>query len=581
MQKAFFFLFFICFGYCHLLFAQTNLIPYHNGNLWGYCNAAKQIVVSPVYYFADAYHKNRAWVCDKAKKWAMIDEKNRKLTPFVYDDYSLINDSIYLVSIYFTEGEGKQKIKGCNLVTKEGRELFAWRYGSIKDIGNGFFDAERHYFESENEKKDLEKKQILLDLKGNERSIPLIKGQKIMTKQEDHTADLLQKFRSVKMGYFWGLQNKKGEVVVPCKYEEEIRPFLENRAVVRLQGVYGLIDQEGNEIVSPKYDQIGDFSEGMAAVEFNGKFGFIDTTGKLVLPIQYEQARNADNQAVYFKEMPIFNALPMFEQGITYIEGYGWIDKKGKAFFDNPTQKPLVAEDLQQFTRIWLASGINLETHRRKLMVEFSEKPTISFVDLDKDQKNELIVGIYTGGAHCCNAETVFYLNDKKQYTPIIQNADIRLAKPNSEGKIDLIISFLEQFAYFHTCYACGVEADAPDTYLYRYEQGKLVLPKVNEELNTRIENNLQTLSKLPISPLSAEAYETDDVRLIPYMKLLNGKNNMDEGERKTYLFNCIAYYMNNQRNLEKTQAIFDKYYHFQPDKALIWAEIANILKKI
>ena len=65
--------------------------------------------------------------------------------------------------------------------------------------------------------------------------------------------------------------------------------FHEGLAVVRLNGQYGFVDQQGNVVIRLKYDMAVGFSEGLAAVRLGdyktGKYGFIDTTGKVVIPL--------------------------------------------------------------------------------------------------------------------------------------------------------------------------------------------------------------------------------------------------------------------------------------------------------
>ena len=60
-------------------------------------------------------------------------------------------------------------------------------------------------------------------------------------------------------------------------------------------GKFGYKDQNGKEIVIPKYDRAYEFSEGMARVQLNRKWGFIDKTGKEIsdnpiLKLKYDAA---------------------------------------------------------------------------------------------------------------------------------------------------------------------------------------------------------------------------------------------------------------------------------------------------
>ena len=52
----------------------------------------------------------------------------------------------------------------------------------------------------------------------------------------------------------------------------------------------GYMDDNGNEIVSAKYDNIWPFTCGLAKVEKNGKWGYINTKGEEVIPCRYENS---------------------------------------------------------------------------------------------------------------------------------------------------------------------------------------------------------------------------------------------------------------------------------------------------
>uniref|UniRef100_UPI002606301D WG repeat-containing protein n=1 Tax=uncultured Amphritea sp. TaxID=981605 RepID=UPI002606301D len=74
--------------------------------------------------------------------------------------------------------------------------------------------------------------------------------------------------------------------VITVKYDE-IGVFKEGLAKVELNGKFGFIDKNGQEIVELKYDNTEEFIEGLAAVCLNNMWGFIDKTGKMVIPAEY------------------------------------------------------------------------------------------------------------------------------------------------------------------------------------------------------------------------------------------------------------------------------------------------------
>ena len=61
-------------------------------------------------------------------------------------------------------------------------------------------------------------------------------------------------------------------------------------ALVEVNGLYGFIDNDGHEVVKPKYHVIGSFGEyqkDWALVEINGLYGFINDEGTVVVKPRY------------------------------------------------------------------------------------------------------------------------------------------------------------------------------------------------------------------------------------------------------------------------------------------------------
>ena len=94
----------------------------------------------------------------------------------------------------------------------------------------------------------------------------------------DDVGDFYEGLAWVKMNGKWGLIDKSGREVIPCKYDYA-RDFSEGLATVRINGKWGYIDKSGREVIPCKYNDVGNFSEGLAMVQMNGKYGYIDKEG--------------------------------------------------------------------------------------------------------------------------------------------------------------------------------------------------------------------------------------------------------------------------------------------------------------
>ncbi|MBH5320339.1 WG repeat-containing protein [Paenibacillus sp. GSMTC-2017] len=92
-------------------------------------------------------------------------------------------------------------------------------------------------------------------------------------------------------------------------------PFQDGVAIVSVDGMFGLINKSGEQIVEPIYTEMGDFVEGFSTViNDEGLSGIIDTTGKEVLPLKYD-------------------FVDIFKEDLAAVltgDKWGFVDKKGK-----------------------------------------------------------------------------------------------------------------------------------------------------------------------------------------------------------------------------------------------------------
>jgi hypothetical protein len=645
------------------LLAQTpDLIPYHDGKLWGYCNEQKASIILPQYRFASPFMNKRAWVQNKDNKWGMIDKDNKVIAPFVFREWQVVADSFYLVCIYFHS----DSTKGYNVLNSEGKELWAWKYTAIQYKNEGMFSVEKHLIEGKATAKAPPNKKFWVDLEGNEYLFPsncgsfseglvvcqgnyydqtgklAIKtgayyaypfkekmavirpnkqqevvinrkgevvskkiyeplyndrlfsegllpikyknlygfintaGEEVLPPIYDEAKKFSEGLAPVRMGELWGVINKQGRLVVPFLYDN-IHNFEHGQAIIESKRSFGMIDQTGKQIVKPQYDDISQYAEGLAKVEFENHIGFVNSTGELKIPMQYAAFAKPAKDLAFAGRLQ-----QQFKQGLFYLQGYGYINTEGKMFFDPAHVAPLNVQDLDKYNSWQLSTGISLTAYRKKLLETSYYTPQIQFADLDADQIPEIIIRTYTGGTHCCYHTEILAKNkaDNLFYSIAKTALDMEIApKPDANGRRRLVVSYYEELAYYHTCYAC-LTGDAVSVYDLYLDNGKLLAAPTNPERNQEIVQYLTELSKIPLQLLTS--YDEPFLELATIMKQMENNlpfTNTDDGQRKAYLYNCLAYYTNNQRDLQKTKALFEKYYTFLPDKQIIWAEIQKILQ--
>lgn len=297
MKRLFFLL---CVAVSFGLKAQGVLFPVEIRGKWGYTDAAGKMIIPARYDYAGNFYEGRAVVALNNQP-CVIDVSDKRI----------IDTGLYINISRFSEGLARvtdvKQVK--SFVDYNGRVVFV--------LPPEIYDAQ-----------------------------PFRNGLSCVAKNvELHE----QKFGRdiVNLGYKFGYINKKGEIVIACKYDDAddffngyarfregtrfgffdstgnvaVRPvytnlgkFYEGKAVADVNGRFGFVDTRGQEVIRPQYEYAYDFSEELAAVRVSGKYGYIDASGTMVIQPEYEMVRP-------------------FSEGVAAVrkEGkWGFIDKKGK-----------------------------------------------------------------------------------------------------------------------------------------------------------------------------------------------------------------------------------------------------------
>lgn len=113
----------------------------------------------------------------------------------------------------------------------------------------------------------------------------------------DEVRVFLNELAPVKINNRWGYINKKGELVIPAKFEK-VSHFNDDIARVQIETGEGFINKNGDFVIPPIFEKQkfigGGFSGSLAKVKQNGKYGFINRKGKQIIPFIYDAASDFD-----------------------------------------------------------------------------------------------------------------------------------------------------------------------------------------------------------------------------------------------------------------------------------------------
>jgi len=88
----------------------------------------------------------------------------------------------------------------------------------------------------------------------------------------------------VRVDTLFGYVNDNGNWLIKPKYKVAY-PFYKGTAVVQDSGDFVLLDKQGEKIISQTFDTIWSFKNDVAVVEKNKQWGFINYQGRLILPL--------------------------------------------------------------------------------------------------------------------------------------------------------------------------------------------------------------------------------------------------------------------------------------------------------
>lgn len=255
----------------------------------------------------------------KKGKWGFINVKGEEVIPCKYDEGARIF-SEGLAAVMHGDKYGYINTKGEEVISNKYDWAFPFCEGFAKVILNGkcgFINT---------------------------------KGTLVVPCKYDRAGAFSEGLAAVFRDGNWGYINKQGMEVIPCKlnaankfhdgcaYVQDSEGFwcyintkgskvpkrnffYDGLAKIERNGEYGFINTKGEVAIPCKYDDAQDFSNGMAAVMRGGKYGYINTKGEEVIPCKFDKVYGffEGRAAIMIGEYP--------------DKKWGFIDKNGVVAF--------------------------------------------------------------------------------------------------------------------------------------------------------------------------------------------------------------------------------------------------------
>ena len=236
-----------------------------SGSLWGLIDDRGKYLIRPQFEQMDASRGGLTMVMSGGC-WGLVNRDGEMRVPTVYDRIEPVYQEVTLWKVSIDDRWG--------LITSEGQTVCPVEFKRIH-VRDGLVHVERNGLHG------------LIDIGGR---VVVEPKYDFIFPYSEGPFEFRQDGRC---GYMsWG-----GDIVVEPKYNE-CWSFHEGRAVVQDEnGKWGIIDEFGEYLISPKYDGIGwPHRYGLTAVYLgkrgdpDRRSGVIDMDGNIVIPIEYDSA---------------------------------------------------------------------------------------------------------------------------------------------------------------------------------------------------------------------------------------------------------------------------------------------------
>ncbi len=262
MSKRFAILLVVLLSTCLSVFAvmtdSNPLIPFRDGDKWGYSNAQKTIIIPCTFVEATPFEYGLGLVKDENDEWHTVSMEGQIGKPISAEEVFLLSSSL----LCYTQN-GKY-----GLMTTKGKALTKCVYDEFIIF---YDDAPATWV-----KKD-----------GFYGAINT-KGKEVIKPQYPVVSGPQGGALGVKKEGLYALYTTKGKAITRFLYNQ-VNLLSEDVFTVQEGKNWKILNKEGRTIrdFGDKYSFIGGFESGLARASIHGKWGFINHKGEEIIPLKY------------------------------------------------------------------------------------------------------------------------------------------------------------------------------------------------------------------------------------------------------------------------------------------------------
>jgi hypothetical protein len=229
---------------------QEGLIPYRQGNVWGFSNDEKKMKITPKYDNAFPFSNGRAAV-KMHGKWGFIDNDGEEVIPARYDTV-----------LPFFNGFAAVQFNGrWGFITKSGKDRIPPRYENIWSYNDEF---------------------AVVEVGGKWGAV--YEDEEICTPRYDYVSPMINDFMVVLLDSNEGLMNVKGKEVLAPKFDR-LGTFIDDIIIVEVNDKCGVFRYDGTEVIAPVYDRVIPLSQSLMLMSKGKNWGIVRDNNVLMMPL--------------------------------------------------------------------------------------------------------------------------------------------------------------------------------------------------------------------------------------------------------------------------------------------------------
>ena len=268
---------------------KTNITAANLKGRWGYIDQSGHTIIDFMYKQVLDFDESgdRSIVQDFKNNWLLIDADNKTIDSLEYQDYKAFSGNYCAVS---NKGQW-------GLMDRNGKEIIEPAYGSIKVINESCIVKKddkygviaiggKELMPFIYDRIDVNDNSILRVKSDGQFAFYDIKTYKKISPSYDNASKMEDRFFSVndKIGKCT-IINSQFEPVLNIK-ADKIEYANDSIWKYKRNGLWGLIDINGNKITPPKYELMNKFQEGLILYSNNDLWGYMDTKGEIFIPAE-------------------------------------------------------------------------------------------------------------------------------------------------------------------------------------------------------------------------------------------------------------------------------------------------------